>query len=67
VLTNGTKLNEDGEETWGRFQQIAFELLAAAGITLGPMVHVDVNDLSAAKYRDSVPVRCELLGSVNWF
>jgi hypothetical protein len=67
VLTDGVTLSDAEQETWTRFQQTADELLAAAEIVLGPMVHSDVNKLSAAKYRVSVPVRCELLGPVNWF
>lgn len=67
VLTDGETLSDAEQETWSRFQQTADQLLAAAGITLGAMMHSDVNKLSAAKYRVSVPVRCEVLGPVSWF
>lgn len=67
VLTDGVELNEAEAAVWARFQLVVDALFAKAGIILAPMIHADVNILSAAKYRESVPVRCELLGSVIWF
>jgi len=66
VLTDGVALSDEERETWMRFQQSTETLLSGHGIALAPMVHVDVNALSAAKYRVSVPVRCDLLGPVQW-
>jgi hypothetical protein len=66
VLTDGVSLTDEERETWMRFQQTAETLFAPHSIALAPMVHADVNTLSAAKYRESVPVRCDLLGPVYW-
>ncbi len=66
VLTDGVSLTDEERETWTRFQQTAETLFAPHSIALAPMVHADVNTLSAAKYRESVPVRCDLLGPVYW-
>jgi hypothetical protein len=66
VLTNGLALTDEERETWTRFQLATETLFSGHGITLAPMVHADVNQLSAAKYRESVPVRCDLLGPIHW-
>jgi hypothetical protein len=66
VLTDGVALTDEERETWTRFQQATETLFSGHGIALAAMVHADVNALSAAKYRESVPVRCDLLGPVHW-
>ena len=66
VLTDGMELNEEERVPWTRFQESTESLFSGHGITLGPMLHADVSRLSATKYRQSVPVRCDLLGSVHW-
>jgi hypothetical protein len=66
VLTDGLALTDDERAVWTRFQKGAERLFTRHNIRLGPMLHADVNKLSAARYRESVPVRCDLLGSVNW-
>lgn len=67
VLTDGINLSEEEREVWSRFQRVAAKVMSARGIQLAPMIHADVNTVSAAKYRETVPVRCELLGkSISW-
>jgi len=66
VLTDGVTLVDEEREIWTRFQQSTETLFSRQGITLGPMVHADVSRLTAARYRETVPVRCDLLGTVHW-
>lgn len=62
VLTDGLKLDDEEREVWARFQAEAVSLLKAHGISVGPLLHCDVSELSASKYRDSVHVYCDQIG-----
>jgi hypothetical protein len=66
VLTDGTRLDEDERQVWSGFQHRAAALFSRNGIVTGALIHDDVNVLSAAKYRASVPVRCDQIGIVAW-
>ncbi|MDQ4489346.1 hypothetical protein RBS60_03930 [Sinomonas sp. ASV486] len=67
VLTDGVDLTDEERSVWTRFQQKVAKIMSSQGIMLAPMIHADVNSVSAAKYRETVPVRCDLLGgTVAW-
>lgn len=66
ILTDGTRLSDDERAVWSDFQQRSAALCTANGMAPGPMLHDDVNVLSAAKYRASVPVRCDQIGTTTW-
>ena len=36
------------------------------GITYSPLVHYDVTKMTAALYRNTVPVRCRYIGHTRW-
>jgi len=62
VLTDGLELNAEEREVWARFQARASQTLKQHGIANGPLMHGDVNQLVAAKYRAASHVPCPLIG-----
>lgn len=62
VLTDGLNLDEQEREVWARFQTEAATMLKRHGVMVGPLLHCDVSELSASKYRESVHIYCDQLG-----
>ena len=66
VLTDGLELTEDEQDQWAPLNRALGEEFAQAGLTYAPLIHVDVQRMTAATYRETVPVRCDLLGAPRW-
>ena len=66
VLTDGLPLADDEREVWARFQALLSTQLKDRGITVAPMIHCDVSELPAAKYRIAVPIPCEALNPLRF-
>lgn len=66
VLTNGIDLTDEEREVWAQFQSKAHSLLKPHSIQLASLLHCDIGQLYADKYRLSVPVPCEALNSLRF-
>jgi hypothetical protein len=66
VLTNGLPLDEAEQGAWAPLNKAPAVEFGQTGLTYAPPSHQDVRKMSGETRRDSVPVRCELLGGPYW-
>ncbi len=60
------ELNEDERAVWAQFTPIAARVLSVANIAFAGIAHTSANKQNAATYRQTVPVRCNLLGHTRY-
>ena len=66
VLTDKGALDQGEQDQWAGLNQKASELFRQHDIDYAPLVHWDVNAMPASVYRQTVPIRCPLLGHTRW-
>lgn len=66
VLTANGALTDAEQEEWAGLDKAAAAVFEKHGFTYGPLTHWNVPEMSAALYRNTVPVRCRYLRTPRW-
>lgn len=66
VLTANGALTDAEQEEWAGLDKAAAAVFEKHGFTYGPLTHWNVPEMSAALYRNTVPVRCRYLRAPRW-
>ena len=66
ILTENSPLTPDEQAEWSDLNTSAAAVFAKHSITYAPLVHFDVTAMTAALYRNTVPVRCRYIGHTRW-
>lgn len=66
VITTSVPLDAAAVEQWEAFNDKAAQVFNANDITYAPIVHYVATTMPAVLYRETVPVRCRLLGHTRF-